>query len=102
MEYRANKKAGGRIRVIGLGTSYISEIPEKEAAEALRPAHENGIDHAGLVLDPGPFGPVREAEEDRGIFWKIRENRNGDAAAGKIRKETSVSCTVASPGYEQV
>lgn len=49
MEYRINKKTGDRISVIGLGTSYISEIPEKEAVEALRLAHENGINYADLA-----------------------------------------------------
>lgn len=31
MKYRTNKKTGDRISVIGLGTSYIAEISEKEA-----------------------------------------------------------------------
>ena len=49
MEYRVNKKTGDRISVIGLGTSYISEVSEKEAVEALLLAHENGINYADLA-----------------------------------------------------
>lgn len=49
MEYRLNKKTGDRISVIGLGTSYIAEVPEKEAVEALLLAHENGINYADLA-----------------------------------------------------
>ncbi len=49
MEYRLNKKTKDRISVIGLGTSYIAEAPEKEAVEALLLAHENGINYADLA-----------------------------------------------------
>ena len=49
MEYRVNKRTGDRISVIGLGTSYISEVSEKEAVEALLLAHENGINYADLA-----------------------------------------------------
>lgn len=49
MEYRLNKKTGDRISVIGLGTSYIAEVPEKEAVEALLLAHENGVNYADLA-----------------------------------------------------
>lgn len=49
MEYRINKKTGDKISVIGLGTSYISEASEREAAEALIYAYENGINYADLA-----------------------------------------------------
>lgn len=49
MEYRLNKKTGDRISVIGLGTSYIAEVPEKEAVEALLLAHDNGVNYADLA-----------------------------------------------------
>ncbi len=49
MEYRVSKKTGDRISVIGLGTSYIGEAPEKEAVEALLLAHENGVNYADLA-----------------------------------------------------
>lgn len=49
MEYRIHKKTGDKISVIGLGTSYISTAPEKEAVEALVLAHENGINFAHLA-----------------------------------------------------
>ena len=43
MEYRIHKRTGDKISVIGLGTSYISDTPQKEAVAALVCAHENGI-----------------------------------------------------------
>ena len=49
MEYRINKRTKDRISVIGLGTSYISEIPQKEAVEALQLAYEKGINYADLA-----------------------------------------------------
>lgn len=49
MEYRLNRKTGDRVSVIGLGTSYTAEMPEKEAVEALLLAHENGINLADLA-----------------------------------------------------
>lgn len=45
MEYRTNRKTGDKISVIGLGSSYICEAPEKEAVEALAYAHEHGINY---------------------------------------------------------
>lgn len=49
MEYRINKKTGDRISVIGLGTSYIASASEKDAIDALRFAHEGGINYADLA-----------------------------------------------------
>lgn len=49
MEYRIHKKTGDRISIIGLGTSYISEITQKDAIEALLLAHKNGINFADLA-----------------------------------------------------
>ena len=49
MEYRLNKRTGDQISVIGLGTSYISSVAEKDAVEALLLAHENGINYADLA-----------------------------------------------------
>lgn len=49
MEYRTNRKTGDRISVIGLGTSYTSEMSEKEAVEALLLAHDSGINYADLA-----------------------------------------------------
>ena len=45
MEYRTNRKTGDKISVIGLGSSYICEAPEKEAVAALTYAHEYGINY---------------------------------------------------------
>lgn len=49
MEYRTNRKTGDRISVIGLGTSYISGVSEKEAVEALTFACEHGVNYADLA-----------------------------------------------------
>lgn len=45
MEYRTNRRTGDKISVIGLGSSYICEAPEKEAVAALTYAHEHGINY---------------------------------------------------------
>ena len=45
MEYRTNRKTGDKISVIGLGSSYICEAPEKEAVAALTYAYEHGINY---------------------------------------------------------
>ena len=49
MEYRIHKKTGDKISILGLGTSYIADTPEKEAVSALLYAHENGINYADLA-----------------------------------------------------
>ena len=49
MDYRINRRTGDKISVIGLGTSYIADTPEKEAIEALQYAHEQGINYADLA-----------------------------------------------------
>ncbi len=49
MEYRLNKRTGEQISIIGLGTSYISSVSEKDAVEALQLAHEKGINYADLA-----------------------------------------------------
>ena len=36
MEYRINQRTGDRISVIGIGSGYITEAPEKEAMEWLQ------------------------------------------------------------------
>ena len=49
MEYGVHRKTGDKISVLGIGTSYISEAPEKEALETLAHAFENGINYADLA-----------------------------------------------------
>ena len=49
MEYRINRRTGDKISVVGLGTSYISESPERDAVEALIYAYEHGINYADLA-----------------------------------------------------
>lgn len=49
MEFRTNRRTGDRISVIGLGTSYINEVPEKDAVEALTYAYEHGVNYADLA-----------------------------------------------------
>ena len=49
MDYRTNRRTGDKISVIGLGTSYIADAPEKDAIEALQYAHEQGVNYADLA-----------------------------------------------------
>ena len=49
MEYRVNKKTGDKVSVIGLGTSYIADTPEKEALDALVFSYENRINYIDLA-----------------------------------------------------
>ena len=49
MEYRKNHKTGDSISIIGLGTSVISEQPEKDAVETLQYACEHGVNYADLA-----------------------------------------------------
>lgn len=49
MEYRINRRTGDKISVIGLGTSYISEVSEQRAIDTLLFAYENGINYADLA-----------------------------------------------------
>ena len=49
MEYRINQRTGDKISVIGIGSSYLSETPEKEALETLEMAYENGINYIDLA-----------------------------------------------------
>ena len=79
MEYRINKRTKDRISVIGLGTSYISEIPQKEAVEALQLAYEKGINYADLATAGAKtfeyygkaFGDVRKE-----MFYQIHFGAN--------------------------
>ena len=62
MEYRIHKRTGDKISVIGLGPSYISDTPQKEAVAALVCAHENGINFADLATaGASTFGYYGEA-----------------------------------------
>lgn len=49
MQYRTNRRTGDQISVIGIGTAYLPEAPEKEAVEALQYAHAHGINYADLA-----------------------------------------------------
>ena len=79
MEYRIHPKTGDRISVIGLGTSYISEAPEKAAVEALRLAHEYGVNYADLATAGAKtfdyygkaFGDIR-----KDIFYQVHFGAN--------------------------
>lgn len=62
MDYRKHPKTGARISVIGLGSSYICETPEREAVAALLYAHENGINYMDLATaGAATFGYVAKA-----------------------------------------
>lgn len=49
MEYRINKRTGDKISTLGFGTSYISEVDERAAVDALRRAYDGGINYYDLA-----------------------------------------------------
>ena len=49
MEYRINRRTGDRISIIGLGSSSISQVNEKEGVETLKIAFDNGINYFDLA-----------------------------------------------------
>ncbi len=68
MEYRTHPKTGAKISVIGLGSSYICETPEKEAVAALTYAYENGVNYMDFATAAAPtFGYAAKA------FASVRE-----------------------------
>ncbi|OUP18983.1 hypothetical protein B5F29_09280 [Lachnoclostridium sp. An196] len=72
MEYRINQRTGDRISVIGIGSGYITEAPEKEAMEALELAYENGINYVDTVASSaegyGLYGKAFEKVRDKMIY----------------------------------
>ncbi len=53
MEYRVHKKTGDKVSVIGFGTAYIAESPEKDAVETIRGAYEGGVNYFDLATSDG-------------------------------------------------
>ncbi len=49
MEYRINQRTKDRISVIGIGSSYFSEMSEKEARETLELACEKGVNYIDMA-----------------------------------------------------
>lgn len=79
MEYRTHPKTGAQISVIGLGSSYICEAPEKEAVEALTYAYENGINYMDFATaGPATFGYAAKAFASvRGkMFYQVHFGAN--------------------------
>lgn len=65
MKYRINKKTNEKISEIGMGTAYIAESPQKEAAKTIRYAFENGINYFDLAAgDRNAFPIFGEALPD--------------------------------------
>lgn len=79
MEYRVNKKTGDKVSVIGLGTSYIADTPEKEALDALVFSYENRINYIDLATAGAKtfiyygkaFSDIRE-----NIFYQVHFGAN--------------------------
>ena len=79
MEYRLNKRTGDQISVIGLGTSYISSVAEKDAVEALLLAHENGINYADLATAGAktfPYYGKAFADVRKEMFYQVHFGAN--------------------------
>ena len=79
MEYRTNRKTGDKISVIGLGSSYICEAPEKDAVAALTYAHEHGINYMDFATaGASTFGYASKAFADvRGeMFYQVHFGAN--------------------------
>ena len=79
MEYRTNRKTGDKISVIGLGSSYICEAPEKEAVAALTYVHEHGINYMDFATSgASTFGYAGKAFADvRGeMFYQVHFGAN--------------------------
>lgn len=57
MEYRVNKRTGDKISVLGFGTSYIAEAPEKDAVAVIRRAFEGGVNYFDLATADGKTFP---------------------------------------------
>ena len=79
MEYRQNKRTGDQISVIGLGTSYISSVAEKDAVEALLLAHENGINYADLATAGAktfPYYGKAFADVRKEMFYQVHFGAN--------------------------
>lgn len=86
MEYRTLPHGGGKISILGLGTSSIQASDEKEIEETIRLAVENGInyfDMASSEAKPGICGRAdlqrvlgfcRAGEESR-IVHRVRALR---------------------------
>lgn len=74
MEYRIHPRTGDRIGVIGIGTSYISEAPEKTAVQALEFSFENGFNFADLATAGektfGYFGTALSSVREK-MFYQV-------------------------------
>lgn len=93
MEYRVNQRTGDRISVIGIGSSYFSEMSEKEARQTLELAYEKGVNYIDMAAASVEcfdyYG--KELERVRGeMLYQV--HFGADYATGKYgwttRKET--------------
>ncbi|MCM1154421.1 MAG: aldo/keto reductase [Roseburia sp.] len=74
MEYRINHRTGDKISVLGFGTSYIAEAPEKEAVATIQRAYEGGVNYYDLATADGrTFGyfGTAFAEVRNEVFYQI-------------------------------
>lgn len=79
MEYRINKKTGDAISVLGFGTSYIGQVPEKEAVAAIQRAFEGGVNYFDLATAEAAtfsyFGTALGAAR-KGVFYQVHFGAN--------------------------
>lgn len=91
MEYRINQRTGDKISVIGIGSSYLSETPEKEALETLEMAYENGINYIDLAAGAARcfsyYGKAFEAHR-KDMIYQI--HFGADYASGEYGWTTNV------------
>lgn len=91
MEYRINQRTGDKISVIGIGSSYLSETPEKEALETLEMAYENGINYIDLAAGAAGcfsyYGKAFEAHR-KDMIYQI--HFGADYASGEYGWTTNV------------
>ena len=79
MEYRLNKRTGDKISVLGFGTSYIGQAPEKEAVAAIQKAYEGGVNYFDLATAEGrTFDYFGQALKDvrKNVMYQVHFGAN--------------------------
>ena len=79
MEYRINRKTADRISIIGFGTSYIAQAPEKQAIATLQRAYEGGINYFDLATAEAktfPYFAVALGDVRKNILYQIHFGAN--------------------------
>ena len=82
MEYRTHPRTGDRIGVIGLGTGPIGAATEKEAADTLTYACEQGVnylDSAAAGARAFPYAGAALASVRKDLFYQVHFGANYDS-----------------------